>query len=153
VLDIASGDVSTLRLTSLAVASTGLQGRTLKKSLEPQTINPSTTTLRLRLTAPEGYHLNDLAPSQLTLSTSDGTAFSPEETDITFSTNEMSVEVRVPATAGEGQAIVSAVGQVYYCRQGEDAICLVDQLDIALPLTISDDAPAGDAVMQYELPR
>jgi len=153
VLDLASGDVSTLQLTNLAVAATGLQGRTLKTSLEPQTVNPSTTTLRLKLKAPEGYHLNNLAPSQLTLSTSDGTAFSPGKTDVTFSTNDMSVEVSVPVTASAGQAIVSAVGQVYYCRLGEDAICLVDQVDIALPLTVSSVAPVGDAVMQYELPK
>jgi hypothetical protein len=153
VLDLASGDVSTLRLTNLGVAATGARGRTLKVSLDPQTINPSTTALKLKLTAPEGYHLNDLAPSQLTLSTSDGTAFSPGQSDVTFSTSDASVEVSVPVTASTGQAIVSAAGQVYYCKQGEDAICLVDQLDIALPLTVSDGAPAGDAVMQYELPK
>ena len=105
------------------------------------------------MAAPEGYLLNDLAPSQLTLSTSDGTAFSPEQTDITFSIKQPSVEISVPVSAATGQAIVSAVGQVYYCRQGQDGICLVDQLDIALPLTVSADAPAGDAVMQYELPK
>lgn len=59
----------------------------------------------------------------------------------------------IPVTAGAGHAIVSAVGQVYYCRQNENAICLVDQLDIALPLIVSADAPVGDAVMQYELPK
>jgi thiol-disulfide isomerase/thioredoxin len=153
VLDLASGDVSTLQLTNLAVAATGLQGRTLKESLEPQTINASTTTLRLRLRAPEGYDLNNLAPSKLTLSTSDGTAFSPGQTDVTFSTSESSVEVSIPVTASAGQAILSAVGDVYYCRQNENAICLVDQLDIALPLTVSADAAAGEAVMQYELPK
>lgn len=153
VLDIATGGVSTLRLTNLAVAATGLQGRTLKTSLRPQRINPSTTTLRLKLTVPDGYQLNNLAPSQLTLSTSDDTAFSPQQTDVTFSTNDTSVEVSIPVAAKAGQAIVSAAGQVYYCRENENAICLVDQVDIALPLTVSDDAPAGDAVMQYELPK
>jgi hypothetical protein len=52
-----------------------------------------------------------------------------------------------------GQAIVSAVGQVYYCRENQNAICLVDQLDLALPVTVSAAAPAGEAVMEYELPQ
>jgi hypothetical protein len=56
-------------------------------------------------------------------------------------------------TAKEGQAIISAAGQVYYCRENQNAICLVDQLDIALPVTVSAAAPAGDAVMEYELPQ
>ncbi len=153
VLDLASGNVSTLQLSNLAVAASDLKGRTLKMSLPPQTINPSTTTLRLHLTVPTGYQLNNLAPSQLTLSTSDAGAFSPGQTDVTFSTNEASVEVSVPATVKVGQAILSATGDVYYCRENQNAICLVDQLDIALPVTVSADAPAGDAVMAYDLPQ
>jgi DNA-binding beta-propeller fold protein YncE len=153
VIGLTSGTVTTLQLSNLAVAASGQKGRVLKMSLPPQTINPSTTTLRLKLTAPAGYLLNNLAPSQLTLSTSDMSAFSPGQTDVTFSTNEASVEVSVPVTAKEGQAILSAAGQVYYCRENENAICLVDQLDIALPVTVSAAAPAGDAVMQYELPQ
>ena len=153
VLDLASGNVSTLQMSNLAVAASGLKGRTLKLSLPPQTINPSTTTLRLHLTVPAGYQLNDLAPSHLALSTSNSDAFAPGQSDVMFSTAEASVEVTVPVTAKEGQAILSATGDVYYCRENENAICLVDQLDIALPVTVSADAPPGDAVMKYGLPQ
>jgi len=153
VIDLGSGNVSTLQLSNLAVAASGQKGRVLKMSLPPQTINPSTTTLRLRLTVPSGYLLNNLAPSQLTLSTSDTGAFSPGQTDVTFSTNEASVEVSVPVTVSAGQAILSATGDVYYCRENQNAICLVDQLDIALPVTVSASAPTGEAVMEYELPQ
>jgi DNA-binding beta-propeller fold protein YncE len=153
VLDLASGNVSTLQLSNLAVATSDLKGRTLKMSLPPQTINPSTTTLRLHLTVPAGYQLNNLAPSQLTLTTSNADAFSPGQSDVTFSTADTSVQLTVPVTAKEGQAILSAAGQVYYCRENQNAICLVDQLDIALPVTVSAAAPAGDALMEYELPQ
>ena len=153
VLDLASGNVSTLQLSNLAVAASDLKGRTLKMSLPPQTINPSTTTLRLHLTVPAGYQLNNLAPSQLTLTTSNADAFSPGQSDVTFTTADTSVQLTVPVTAREGQAILSAAGQVYYCRENQNAICLVDQLDIALPVTVSAAAPAGDAVMEYELPQ
>jgi DNA-binding beta-propeller fold protein YncE len=153
VLDLASGNVSTLQLSNLAVATSDLKGRTLKMSLPPQTINPSTTTLRLHLTVPAGYQLNNLAPSQLTLTTSNADAFSPGQSDVTFSTADTSVQLTVPATVKEGQAIVSAAGQVYYCRENQNAICLVDQVDIALPVTVSAAAPTGDALMEYELPQ
>jgi DNA-binding beta-propeller fold protein YncE len=152
-LDVATGEVATLRLSNLGVASAGSRGRTFKLSLDPQTVSPSTTVLHLRLSAPEGYHLNDLAPSRLALSTSDATAFTPGESEVTFSTNERSVDIAVPVTVSAGQAIVSAVGEVYYCRQEEDAICLVDRLDIALPVTVTAGAQSSEALMQYELPR
>ncbi len=153
VMDIATGEVTTLQLSNLAVAVNGLNSRTLKLSLPPQTINPSTATLRLHLTVPDGYQLNDLASSMLALSTSNSDAFAPGQSEVSFSTAETSVEVSVPVTVNEGQAIVSAAGDVYYCRENENAICLVDQLDIALPVTVSGDAPEGDAVMDYELPQ
>ena len=153
VLDLTSGNVTTLPLSNLAVATSDLKGRTLKMSLPPQTINPSTTTLRLHLTVPAGYQLNNLAPSQLTLTTSNADAFSPGQSDVTLTTADASVQLTVPVTVKEGQAIVSAAGQVYYCRENQNAICLVDQLDIALPVTVSAAAPAGDAVMEYELPQ
>jgi Thiol-disulfide isomerase and thioredoxins len=153
VLDLTSGNVSTLWLSNLAVAASDLKGRTLKMSLPPQTINPSTTTLRLHLTVPAGYQLNNLAPSRLTLTTSNADAFSPGQSDVTFTTADTSVQLTVPVTAREGQAILSAAGQVYYCRENQNAICLVDQLDIALPVTVSAAAPTGDAAMEYELPQ
>ena len=46
VIDLASRNVMTLQLSNLAVAASGQKGRVLKMSLPPQTINPSTTTLR-----------------------------------------------------------------------------------------------------------
>ncbi|MEO8456772.1 MAG: thioredoxin-like domain-containing protein [Chloroflexota bacterium] len=153
VFDLATGDLSTLQLSNLAVAAAGQQGRTLKESLDPITINSSTTTLRVRFAVPDGYQLNNLAPSDLKLTTSNATAFAPQQADVMFTSSDVFVEVSVPVTAASGQAILSAAGQVYYCRENENAICLVDQVDIALPVTISDGAPAGDAVLSYTLPK
>lgn len=153
VIDIASGEVSTLELTNLGVAVAGGQGRTIKVSLPAQEVGPNTDTITLRLSAPEGYHLNDLIASNLAFSTSDEGVFTADQEDVTFQVDDPMIELSVPASASEGQAILSATGSIYYCRLGEEAVCLIDDVDLALPLTVTAGASSDSAVIEYELPQ
>jgi hypothetical protein len=86
------------------------------------------------------------------LASSSGDVINPGQTDLEFATAEETVELTVPIELGEGQAILTATGEVYYCRLGEEAICLIDKLDLALPVTVSGDAPSSEAVIDYQLP-
>ncbi len=42
--------------------------------------------------------------------------------------------------------------EVYYCREGEEAVCLIDKVDLALPITVTAGGVAV-AVIEYELPQ
>jgi len=128
------------------------QGRTIKVSLPAQEISPDAETIELRLSAPEGYKLNDLIESHLTLGTSNADAFSPSEADLTFQVSDTAVDIRIAGATGSGQAILSATGEVYYCREGEEAVCLIDNVDLALPITVAAGG-AAVAVIEYELPQ
>ena len=152
IVDLASGDVSTLVLSNLGVAIGSAQGRTIKVSLPGQEISPDADTVELRLSAPAGYKLNDLIESHLTLATSNADAFSPSENALTFQVSDTAVEFRVEAEVASGQAILSATGEVYYCRVGEEAVCLIDEVDLALPITVVAGGAAA-AVIDYELPQ
>ena len=152
IVDLASGEVSTLALTNLGVAVNTAQGRTIKVSLPAQEVSPDADTVELQLSAPEGYHLNELIESHLTLGTSNADAFGPSEADLTFQVSDPAVELRIAGTAGSGKAILSATGEVYYCREGEEAVCLIDKVDLALPITVAAGG-ATVAVIQYELPQ
>jgi len=153
VIDLDVGEVTTLELANLGVAVAGAQGRTIRVSLPAQEIGTDTDSVRIRLSAPEGYHLNDLIDSTLTLSTSNGDALDPREPEVSFQVSDQSVDLEVQATVGEGQAILTAAGEVYYCREGEEAVCLIDKVHLALPLTVADGATATEALLEYELPR
>jgi sugar lactone lactonase YvrE len=152
IVDLASGDVSTLVLTNLGVAVGNAQGRTIKVSLPGQEISPDADTVELRLSAPAGYKLNDLIESHLTLATSNADAFNPSEDALTFQVSDVAVELQVGADAASGQAILSATGEIYYCREGEEAVCLIDEVDLALPITVVAGG-AAVAVIEYELPQ
>lgn len=152
IVDVASSEVSTLALSNLGVAVSNGQGRTIKVSLPAQEVSPDADSIQLRLSAPEGYHLNDLIESHLTLTTSNADAFDPSETDLTFQVSDPTVSLQAGAAIASGQAILSATGEVYYCREGEEAICLIDKVDLALPVTVVAGGAAA-AVIEYELPQ
>ena len=151
-LDPESGDVRTLELQNLGVAAQGLEGRTLKVSLPAQEVSPSTSTLRIRLATPEGFYLNSLAPSMLTLSSSNLPALTPGDDSLEWLTDEPFIELIVPIAVMDGQAILTAEGPVFYCRKGEEAICLIENVDIALPVTVTPGASSDELLLDYVLP-
>jgi thiol-disulfide isomerase/thioredoxin len=150
--DIVSGTVRTLELQNLGVAAQGLEGRTLKVSLPAQAVSPDTSTLRIRLTTPEDFHLNSLAPSMLTLSSSNLPALNPGDDVVEWLSDEPFIELIVPIEVMDGQAILTAEGPVFYCRTETEAICLIENVDIALPVTVTPGASLDELILDYELP-
>lgn len=151
-LDEGTGRVSTLVLSNLEVALKGINGRTLKVSLSGETASPDATILKIRLTSPQGYHLNSQAPTQLTLTSSNQPALEIGQGDVAFATDAPSHELTVPVTLRPGDAIITVKGPVYYCKQGAEAICLIDNLDLALPVTVATDAAEREVTLDYALP-
>ncbi len=151
-MDLRTNAVSTLELNNLAVAARGVEGRTLKVSLPGQTVSPDTSTLRIRLAAPEQFHLNSLAPSELKLTSSNAPVLELGKDTIGWTTGDPFVEVLVSVSVNDGDAILTARGQVYYCRTGDEAICLIENVDIALPITVEPGAANGQVILDYALP-
>ena len=151
-MDLRTNAVSTLELTNLAVAARGVEGRTLKVSLPGQTVSPGTSTLRIRLATPEHFYLNSLVRSELTLTSSNAPVLELGEETIGWTTDDPFVEVLVSVSVNDGDAVLTAQGQVYYCRKGDEAICLIENVDIALPLTVEAGAASSQVVLDYALP-
>ena len=152
VMDLATNTVSTLELSNIAVAAQGIEGRVLKVSLPGQTISPNTTTLRIRISAPESFQLNSLAPSELTLSSSNEPVLELRQGSVDWATSEPFVEIIVPLSVNGGDAVLTAQGQVFYCRYGEEGICLIENVDIALPVTVAPGTAQAEVVLDYQLP-
>ena len=151
VMDLATYTVSTLELSNIAVAAQGIEGRLLKVSLPGQTISPDTMTLRIRISAPESFQLNSLAPSELTLSSSNEPVLALAEGSVGWATSDPFVEIIVPVSVNGGDAVLTAQGQVFYCRYGDEGICLIENVDIALPVTVAPGTAQAEVVLDYEL--
>ncbi len=151
VVDSRTGDVRTVTLSNLAVLNTA-PGRVLKVSLPGQSIAPGVSSLRVQVVTPEGHKLNSLAPSKLTLATSNPAVIEPGERTLAWSSDEPGLTLEIPAIYGDGQAVLTATGQLYYCRENEEALCFIQQVEISIPLTVTPSSSLSLATLAIELP-
>lgn len=86
--------------------------------------------------SPEGYHLNSSGPSRLTLRSSAGNVAELGESDLTWASDDPEVRIPVPVQLSEGEAVISGQATVYYCRDGQEALCFVQVVEVELPVTV-----------------
>jgi DNA-binding beta-propeller fold protein YncE len=153
VLDMATGQVATLTLTNLGAISGTTNASAVKTEIAMQAIAPGATTLRLRIAAPDGYHLNSQGPSKVTLSSSNPAVLELGEQEITWQTDDPGVELPIPVVAAEGPATLSATASVYYCRSGEEALCFVQTVEVSAGIDVRAGATGGEIVVDVVLPR
>lgn len=152
VVDLASNRVSTLTLSNLSVAAAPAAGTALPVKLPAQKVSPGTANLRITFSAPGGYSLNELAPSRITLSSSNPAVVELGETTLTWSNDGSTVTLPVPVSVHPGSATLTGTASVYYCRSGETALCFIQQVELSLPVTVASGARAGEITMTYALP-
>jgi hypothetical protein len=145
--------VSTLAFSNLVVAVPGVEGtRSIRTALGGVMVGPAASEITLRVSAPAGYHLNALAPSRLSLATSNEPALTIRQDVISFETGAPAAVVTAPVQVGVGDAILTLKGEIYYCRDGEEAICLIDTVDLAVPVSVAEMYTARTVTIEYALP-
>lgn len=92
--------------------------------------------MTLKLTVPDGYQANDLAPLQVRVTSSGAAALLAEPASATVSGPEYPLTLEFPATFTEGEAAVSADVVIYYCRKVAAELCLIRQARIVVPVSV-----------------
>ena len=152
VVDPGSGQVSTLVLSNLSVAASATgPGRRTQVALPAVAVAPGQTELTVTFSSPAGYHLNSQAPGRITLLAADSSTAALGQTTASWSSDQPSVTVSIPATLTAGSTTLTAVGEVYYCRGGEEALCFIHFIELTLPLTVQAGA-TGSLSLTYSLP-
>ena len=153
IIDPSSGAVTTLSLSNLAAANPRLpEDGILRLQLPLQVVAPGISTLRITFQSPDSFHLNDSAPSRLELSSSSDLVVELSETVLTFSSEDVSFTIPVPIELREGEAEITGEGVVYFCRTGKEALCLIQQVQLVIPVRVDATATAGEVVVEYLLP-
>ena len=150
VLDTKSGTVRTLTLSNLSAIS-NTPGRVLQVSLPEQVVAPGAGNLVLKVTTPPGHRLNSQAPSSLALSSSNLSVLAAGEKIVTWTSDEATTTITIPANYASGMTVLTATGQAYYCRKGEEALCFIQQVEVTLPVIVRDGG-SGAVVLTLELP-
>jgi thiol-disulfide isomerase/thioredoxin len=101
--------------------------------LETQTVAAGEGELLLNLTLPEGYKINTLIDSSVTV-TVEGAA-------VTITTDRVLLpeqSISIPVTFTEGESTLTLSMTVYYCEQ--DELCFIDEVTVLIPITVTADA-------------
>ena len=153
VIDPGTGEVRTLAFTNLGAANPRLpEHGIVRVQLPTQVVAPGVTTLRITISSPENFHLNAAAPSRLELASSSDRVVQLSETELSWSTDDESFTIPIPIELREGEAEITGTGVVYFCRTGKEAICLIQQVQLVVPVRVSATATAGEVVVEYLLP-
>jgi thiol-disulfide isomerase/thioredoxin len=145
--DLASGEVRTLVLDDeagllAAAESSEFFGTTLAQ--EPQRVVPGPGRLELRIGLPESYKVNDLAPLGVSWHTDgDAVTVDPSYVRNAIDEPEYPLNLEVPAFFSPGQSMVTAELDIYYCREGAEALCLVDRVRLSVPVTVAEGGGAA----------
>ncbi|HYO87766.1 MAG TPA: thioredoxin-like domain-containing protein [Candidatus Limnocylindrales bacterium] len=145
VIDLASGQVSTvafpnaerLQIGGRTTVIGGNQAQDAEVTLPAQLVAPGAGELVLTITLPPGMKINTDAPSQVEWSF-DGAAVALVDTEQRVEID--TTEVRAPVTLTAGEATVHAMLDVYYCAEDAETLCYIEQVALAVPVTVADGA-------------
>lgn len=100
-------------------------------------------SVNLSINLPEGFKINDLIDSRLTLSSpSDAIEVSASSDDNSLTTVVDVTNISVPITLTEGDGELNADLTLYYCREGEEALCFIDTVSYIVPIEVVDSSRA-----------
>lgn len=105
--------------------------------LPEQTVAAGEGDLTLNIVLPEGYKINDLAPSRAVVE-SQGGALTVEQRETTIETTQVSI----PVTLAVGDDVLFGSFDVYYCEAVNESLCFVEQFAVEVPVVVRDDADA-----------
>ena len=170
VIDLSTGALSTLEIAGLTPPELAAPAPSLPNPLpidvDGVTVKPTDgeLTLRLTLSLPPTYVLNDQATLSYTITAADDqgpvdrTAIgAPQEVSAktlglaALSLESPALEVTVPLSATTGDDELTVAATVYYCVKGSEGICKVASPVWTVPLALSDDG--GESVeLSAQLP-
>ena len=153
-------DLTTLQVSTLVLVDpdglltqqppgAGFSGRIV--TLERQTVAPGEVTLRLTVTLPEGYKINDVAPFSMVWSSKNRKlSLNPDDSQRSIVKPTFPLEWPISATAGETTLVGEAV--LYYCEAEKERLCLVDQVQLVVPVTVAAEGQNSLEVSYAVLP-
>lgn len=105
-------------------------------TLPPATVAPGAGRVRLNIVLPQGYKVNDLAPSSVRWQSSGVVATLPPDADRSLA--GFAFPFDVPATFARGAGTLTADLAVIYCAVDTPKLCLIEEVQIVAPFTVAD---------------
>jgi thiol-disulfide isomerase/thioredoxin/DNA-binding beta-propeller fold protein YncE len=153
VADLKTKKVSTLELKGIEklparMPADKFPGETV--TLDAQTVKSGAGTLMVSLQLPEGYKLNDQAPTQVVLS-SDGAKVRFEDGQWEKTIRNPHFPLNVPIQLEEGEAKLRAMMVIYYCEAKKESLCYFKVAEVRAPIKAQPEAQTSEVKVAYTL--
>ncbi len=152
IFEPATGQVGTLALSGLELLRPAAPGILSVVELPAQEVAPGAANLRVAIEAPPGYHLNASGPSVIEFATTNPAVLEPGERRLQWQTDDPTVSFPVPVLLAPGEAALTATLSAYYCREGQEALCFIERIELRLPVTVREGVSAAEPALAYTLP-
>lgn len=114
-------------------------------SLDSQSLMAGDGEIVLVFTMPDGYKINDLAPSAVEWSVSgDGISLADDTQEVTIE----ELELRVPVTLAEGEGTLHGEVTLFYCEAINESLCFIDEFSVEAPVSV--DAAGENSAITVE---
>ncbi len=137
VVDLAEGETATLVLKGIEKFGPSMEDDVYEDStirMEPMEISAGPGTVRLQIDVPQGYKVNDLAPSSMSWRVEGGVVELPAEANWAEAGVSFPRDLAVTFHNGEGLLIGNLT--LLYCEAEKDSLCLVEQVRLEAPLKV-----------------
>ncbi|WP_423922602.1 thioredoxin-like domain-containing protein [Candidatus Poriferisodalis sp.] len=144
-LDLATGELTTLALSNLEIAAVTATGVIDDEVvLLPQRVAPGPIEIVLELTVPEGYKFNVEGLFEFEWSPDD-TALVHPQGSARYEARGPEMPVRLAATveADSGTAVLSATAVVFYCPAEDETFCLIRDVNFTAPIEVDPDGASS----------
>jgi len=151
VLDVDTGELSTLLLTNLELATITAVGLSDDEVvLPPTTLAPGRVQLTVEFDLPEGYKYNTIGTFRFEW-TADDPAYISAVTPALYEAQgpETPLTFDIEVAAGGGSNVIYGDTTVFYCLIAEEAFCLIRGVTFELPVEVAE---GGESAVQFRHP-
>lgn len=120
--------------------------------LDTQSILTGEGEVTLTITLPDQFKINDLIDSRLELSSnSDAVQVNPssDENMTRIIIDEPFISIPITSLAGDSE--LNAELTLYYCREGEEALCFIDTVLYTIPVAVVDDSTETSIALERDV--
>lgn len=104
--------------------------------LYPATVAAGEGAITLAIGLPAGYQVNETAPSSVTWSATGNVAMFPSGSAQSLSGIDLPLDIPVSFSVGTG--VITATVNLFYCREDEEGLCLLDQVRFVQEITVGE---------------
>jgi len=142
-IDLATGTVDTLVVHSIPRSPEEVAS----VQLPPVRLAPGAATIEVALRLPDGFKVNETAPSGVTLHELPS-ILEAERREVSAPGQEFPVSFAVTAREGTGSATLRLA--LVYCREGNEGLCFFETVDLVAPVEVRDNA-ATEATLTHRV--